>query len=103
MSVLFGNLFAIRRGKEFLCCFLEARVKLSSSINENHLSNAIQFLGINMLACTEEEHILFFKNVFQQNLLHSHYLANKISYAVLVNSNFQHLYLDARVLSIFIS
>ena len=63
MSFLFGNLCAIKRGKELFYCFLEAKEKLFSSVNDNSLRTAIQFLGINFLTCTEEE--FFF---FQQHL-----------------------------------
>ena len=63
MSFLFGNLCAIKRGKELFYCFLEAKEKLFSSVNDNNLRTAIQFLGINFLTCTEEE--FFF---FQQHL-----------------------------------
>ena len=63
MSFLFGNLCAIKRGKELFYCFLEAKEKLFSSVNDNSLRTAIQFLAINFLTCTEEE--FFF---FQQHL-----------------------------------
>ena len=84
MSFLFGNLVAIRRGKEMFYCFLEARLKLFSSIDENHINYAMNFLGINTLSCTEPE-LLFlettlpsqfapFNLLSEQNLLRLHRL-----------------------------
>ena len=59
MSFLFGNLCARKRGKELFYCFLEAKEKLFSSVNDNNLRTAIHFLGIIFLTCTEEEYIFF--------------------------------------------
>ena len=84
MSCLFGNLVPVRREKEILYCFLEARVKLFSNINDHRLSYAMTFLGINTLACTEAEHLFLgrklcsqfapFKLLSQQNLARLHRL-----------------------------
>ena len=78
MSCLFANLVAIRQGKEMIYCFLEARLKLFSGINENHLNYAINFLGINtIIVCTEPE-LLFLERSLPQfapfNLLCLHRL-----------------------------
>ena len=59
MSFLFGNLCARKRGKELFYCFLEAKEKLFSSVNDNSLRTAIHFLSFIFLTCTEEEHIFF--------------------------------------------
>ena len=84
MSCLFGNLVPVRREKEILYCFLEARVKLFSNINDHRLSYAMTFLGINTLACTEAEHLFLgrklcsqfapFKLLSEQNLTRLHRL-----------------------------
>ena len=64
---------------EIFYCFLEAKVKLFSDVDEHRLSYAINFLGINMLACTEAEVFFLgrtlpsqfapFKLLREQNLL----------------------------------
>ena len=84
MSCLFGNLVPVRREKEILYCFLEARVKLFSNINDHRLSYAMTFLGINTLLCTEVEHLFLgrklcsqfapFKLLSEQNLARPHRL-----------------------------
>ena len=84
MSCVFGNLVPVRREKEILYCFLEAKVKLFSNINEHRLSYAMTFLGINTLACTETEHLFLgrklssqfapFKLPSEQNLVRLHKL-----------------------------
>ena len=82
MSFLFGELCAIKRSKELFFCFLEAKAKLFSRINENRLINAIKLLRINLLACTKEEHYFLQKHLppefapflllSEQNLLRMH-------------------------------
>ena len=84
MSCLFGNLVAVRRGQEILYCFLEARVKLFSNTDDQRLSYAMSFLGMNTLACTESELSLLvstlppqfapFRLLSEQNLVRLHRL-----------------------------
>ena len=75
MSCVFGNLVPVRQEKETLHCFLEARVKLFSNINEHRLSYAMTFLGINTLACTElSSQFAPFKLLSEQNLVRLHKL-----------------------------
>ena len=84
MACLFGNLVPVRRGEEIFYCFLEARVKLFSSVDDARLGYAMSFLGTDVLACTESELSLLgrtlpsvfapFKLLSEQNLVRLHRL-----------------------------
>ena len=82
MAVQFGNLNAIRRGKELFYCFSEVKSKLFFSVGEDHLCNTLNFLQIDTLVCTEDENRFFtsylppqngpFRLISEQNLLRLH-------------------------------
>ena len=82
MAVQFGNLNAIRRGKELFYCFSEVKSKLFFSVGEDHLCNTLNFLQIETLVCTEDENRFFashlppqngpFRLISEQNLLRLH-------------------------------
>lgn len=63
MEVEFGNLLKARRGKEVFYSFPEAREKFFSSIRQDTLNNALEYLGEETLDHNEEERI-FLKNNF---------------------------------------
>lgn len=67
MAVSFGNLPVIRRGKEVFYCFSEARRTLFSSIAEENLKNAMQYIAIETLMCNEEENTFFQKYLPSQS------------------------------------
>ena len=46
MEVEFGNLLKARRGEEVFYCFSEAREKFFSSMGDNTLNNAVEYLGV---------------------------------------------------------
>lgn len=82
MAVQFGNLNAIRRGKELFYCFSEVKSKLFFSVGEDHLCNTLNFLQIETLVCTEDENRFFnsylppqngpFRLISEDNLLRLH-------------------------------
>ena len=67
MAVQFGNLNAIRRGKELFYCFSEVKSKLFFSVAEDHLCNTLNFLQIQTLVCTEDENRFFSSHLPPQN------------------------------------
>lgn len=66
MEVEFGNLLKARRGKEVFYSFPEAREKFFSSIRQDTLNNALEYLGEETLAHNKEERI------FSKNNFHPH-------------------------------
>ena len=80
MQVEFGSLLKARRGAEVFYCFSEAREKFFSSFGDDALSNALEYLGVQTLACNEDERIFFqkqlphqtgpFRLIGEQSLLH---------------------------------
>jgi hypothetical protein len=66
MEVEFGNLLKARRGKEVFYCFSEAREKFFSSIADDTLNNALEYLGVETLACNEQERFFFEKQLPHQ-------------------------------------
>ena len=65
MEVEFGNLLKAGRGEEVFYCFSEAREKFFSSIGDDTLNNALEYLGVETLACNEQE-----RNFFEKQLPH---------------------------------
>lgn len=66
MAVDFGNLLKARRGKAVFYCFSEAIETLFSSIPDNTLNNALEYLSVETLPCNEEERLFFRKQLPHQ-------------------------------------
>ena len=67
MEVEFENLLCkARRGEEVFYSFSEAREKFFSSVGDATLYNALEYLGVETLACNEEERIFFQKQLPHQ-------------------------------------
>ena len=68
MEVEFENLLCkARRGEEVFNSFSEAREKFFSSVGDATLYNALEYLGVETLACNEEERIFFPKTTSTPN------------------------------------
>ena len=54
-SVAFDDMFSIRRGKELFFCFMQAKQKLFSNVDDITFSNALRQLEVDVVPCTGEE------------------------------------------------
>ena len=67
MEVEFESLLCkARRGKEVFYSFSEAREKFFPSVGDATLNNALEYIGVETLACNEEERISFEKQLPHQ-------------------------------------